>query len=104
MNWLVRHRAPPPPVICAFWTTMMLLTLALPEFPFFSTIARSDQSFGDMLRREGRQTATRPDMIFLGIDEATLNFSPFNPDDVANNRAFQLMTAHPFPWSREIWA
>lgn len=104
MNWLVRHRAYALALICAFWTVMMLVTLMFPELPFFSTIARSDQSFGDMLRREGRKTATRPDMIFLGVDEATLNFEPFNPEDVASNRAFQLLTAHPAPWSRELWA
>src|SRR3954447_21681231 len=104
MNWLVRHRAYALALICAFWTVIMLLTLIVPEVPFFSMIARSDQSFGDMLRREGRKTATRPDMIFLGVDEATLNFEPFSPEDVPNNRAFQLLTEHPSPWSRELWA
>ncbi len=57
-----------------------------------------------MLYREGRKTPTRSDIIFLGIDESTLNFQPFNPDDVATNRAFQLLTEHPAPWSRELWA
>ncbi|MFL6539839.1 MAG: CHASE2 domain-containing protein [Chthoniobacterales bacterium] len=104
MNWLVRHRAYALALICAFWTVMMLVALSFPELPFFSSIARSDQSFGDMLRREGRKTATRPDMVFLGVDEATRNFEPFDPDDVPNNRAFQLLTQHPPPWSRELWA
>ena len=27
-----------------------------------------------------------------------------SPDEIGNNRAFQLMTEHPFPWSREVWA
>src|SRR5437763_5823434 len=98
MNWLVRHRAYALALICAFWTVMMLVALSFPELPFFSSIARSDQSFGDMLRREGRKTATRPDMVFLGVDEATRNFEPFDPDDVPNNRAFQLLTQHPPPW------
>ena len=26
------------------------------------------------------------------------------PEEIAGNRAFQLMTARPFPWSREVWA
>ena len=104
MNWVARHRRFALAVICFFWTGMVLLTLAFPEVPFFSSVARSEQSFGDMLRREGRKTATRPDMLFLGIDEATLNYVPFNPDEIATNRAFQLMTERPFPWSREIWA
>ena len=81
----------------------ILLTLIFPEVPFFSSVARGEQSFSDLLRREGRKTATRPDLVFLGIDETTLNFAPFNPDDVATNRAFQLMTERAFPWSREIY-
>ena len=27
-----------------------------------------------------------------------------SPDEIGSNRAFQLMTEHPFPWSREVWA
>src|SRR5207244_1049401 len=29
---------------------------------------------------------------------------PLTAEEVANNRAFQLMTEKPFPWSREVWA
>ena len=29
---------------------------------------------------------------------------PLAPEELANNRAFQLMTAKSFPWSREVWA
>src|SRR4051794_41077121 len=103
MNWVARYRRSVLATICAFWTVMILLTLTFPEVPFFSSVARTEQSFGDLLRREGRKTAVRPDMIFLGLDETTMNFVPFNPDDVGTNRAFQIMTEHPFPWSREIW-
>lgn len=104
MNWVARHRRFVLALICAFWTAIILLTLTFPELPFFSSVARTEQSFGDLLRREGRKTATRPEFVFLGIDEATLNYTPFNPEDVATNRAFQLMTERPYPWSREIWA
>ena len=57
-----------------------------------------------MLRREGRKTATRNDFVFLGIDQSTLQLPPLTPEEIANNRAFQLMTERPFPWSREVWA
>jgi adenylate cyclase len=33
-----------------------------------------------------------------------LELPPLTPDEIANNRAFQLMTERPFPWSREVWA
>ncbi|MDQ6765361.1 MAG: CHASE2 domain-containing protein [Verrucomicrobiota bacterium] len=104
MDWIATHRRLALACICAFCTVAILLTLLFPEVPFFSAVAHGEQSFGDLLRREGRKTATRDDMAFLGIDETTLNFVPFNPDDVVNNRAFQLLTEHPSPWSRELWA
>ena len=72
--------------------------------PFLSAPWRGEQSFEDLLRREGRKTATRNDFVFLGLDQSTLELPPLTPDEVANNRAFQVMTERPFPWSREIWA
>jgi adenylate cyclase len=38
------------------------------------------------------------------MDETTLQFKPFNPEDLEGNRAMQLLTEHPPPWSRELWA
>ena len=72
--------------------------------PFLSAPWRGEQSFEDLLRREGRKTATRNDFVFLGLDQSTLELPPLTPDEIANNRAFQVMTERPFPWSREIWA
>src|SRR5712691_13545307 len=72
--------------------------------PFLSAPWRGEQSFEDLLRKEGRKTATRNDFVFLGLDQSTLELPPLTPDEIANNRAFQLMTERPFPWSREVWA
>ncbi len=72
--------------------------------PFLSAPWRGEQSFEDLLRKEGRKTATRNDFVFLGLDQSTLQLPPLTPDEIANNRAFQLMTERPFPWSREVWA
>ena len=65
---------------------------------------RGEQSFEDLLRKEGRKTATRGDFVFLGLDQSTLELPPLSAEEIANNRAFQLMTERPFPWSRELWA
>jgi hypothetical protein len=73
-----------------------------PGVPFSSTLWRSEQSFEDLLQREGRKTAPHPELVFLGIDQSTLQLPPLTPDELANNRAFQLMTERPFPWSREV--
>lgn len=75
-----------------------------PGIPFFSTVWRSEQGFEDLLRREGRKTKTHQDFIFLGIDQGTLEFQPFDDEQLKSSRAFQLMTERPYPWSREVWA
>ncbi len=75
-----------------------------PATPFLSTAWRGEQSFQDLLRREGRKTAVPRDFVFLGIDQSTLQLPPLAPEEIANNHAFQLMTERPFPWSREVYA
>ena len=65
---------------------------------------RGEQSFEDLLRREGRKTPAPSDFVFLGIDQSTLQLPPLTAEEIASNRAFQLMTEKPFPWSREVWA
>ena len=56
------------------------------------------------MQREGRKTATHSDFVFLGIDQSTLQLPPFTAEELATNRAFQLMTERSYPWSREVWA
>ena len=104
MHWLRRYRLMILAAICVFWTTLILLGHFLPAVPFLSVPWRAEQSFEDLLRREGRKTPTRDDFVFLGIDQSTLEMPPLLPEELANNRALQLMTEQPFPWSREVWA
>ena len=104
MHWLARHRLLILGAICAFWTGLTLLLHFTPDVPFFSAVWSGEQRFEDFLQSEGRKTPTRDDLVFLGIDQTTLQLPPFQPEELANNRAFQLMTARPFPWSREVWA
>ena len=104
MHWLNRHRLLILSSICGFVTLVAVAAHFLPDVPYVSDIWRTDQSVQDLLRREGRQTATRPDFAFVGIDQESLEFQPFDAEQVANNRALQLMAAHPYPWSREVWA
>ena len=104
MNWLARYRLLILASICVFWTGLIFLGHFFPMTPFLSTPWRGEQSFEDLLRKEGRKTATRNDFVFLGLDQSTLQLPPLTAEEIANNRAFQLMTERPFPWSREIWA
>jgi adenylate cyclase len=104
MHWLGRHRFLVLAIICIFWTGVIVLGHFLPSVPFISAPWRGEQSFEDLLRREGRKTPAPPDFVFLGIDQSTLQLPPLTPDEIASNRAFQLITEKPFPWSREVWA
>src|SRR5438874_3537540 len=104
MHWLGRHRLLVLGVICVFWTGLIFLGHFFPMTPFLSAPWRGEQSFEDLLRKEGRKTAARNDFVFLGLEQSTLELPPLTTDEIANNRAFQVMTERPFPWSREIWA
>jgi adenylate cyclase len=104
MDWLSRHRRLVVGAICAFCAGAIIAVHFFPSFPFISAIWRQEQNYEDFLQREGRKTATRPDFVFLGIDQSTLELPPLLPEEVADNRALQLMTERPFPWSREVWA
>ncbi len=104
MHWMGRHRLLIIALICALGTGGVLLGHFFSGLPFLSGIWTSEQTFQDFMQREGRKTATRPEFVFLGIDQSTLELPPFLPEELVDNRALQLMTARPFPWSREVWA
>ena len=104
MHWLGRYRFLVLAFICLFWTAVIFLGHFFPNAPFISAPWRGEQSFEDLLRREGRKTAAPSDFVFLGIDQSTLQLPPLTAEEIASNRAFQLMTEKPFPWSREVWA
>ncbi len=82
MHWLRRHRLLILAAICAFWAGAILLVRTIPGVPFLTFIWTSEQSFEDLLQREGRKTATRPDFVFLGIDQSTLELPPLEPEEL----------------------
>jgi adenylate cyclase len=104
VNWLGRYRLLILALICVFWTGLIFLGHFFSDVPFLSTPWRGEQSFEDLLRKEGRKTAAPRDFVFLGLDQSTLQMPPLTAEEVAGNRAFQLMTERPFPWSREVYA
>jgi adenylate cyclase len=104
MDWLSRHRRLVVATICGFCAGAIIAVHFFPSFPFVSAVWRQEQNYENFLQREGRKTATRPDFVFLGIDQSTLELPPLLPEELANNRALQLMTERSFPWSREVWA
>jgi adenylate cyclase len=104
MHWSGRARVLVLTLICLFWTALIFVGHFFPNAPFISAPWRGEQSFEDLLRREGRKTAPPPDFVFLGIDQSTLQLPPLAPEELAGNRALQLLSERPYPWSRELWA
>ncbi|MEP6603545.1 MAG: adenylate/guanylate cyclase domain-containing protein [Spartobacteria bacterium] len=104
MHWLNRNRLWVIAGICAVLTALVIGLHFAPGIPFFSNVWLAEQNVRDLLGREGRKTPTRTDFVFLGIDEESRAFQPFDPAQIANNRPLQLMAEKPYPWSREVWA
>jgi adenylate cyclase len=104
MDWLGHHRRLVVAAICVVCTAVIIMGHFYPDLPFISGAWRQEQGFQDFLQREGRKTATRSDIVFLAIDQSTLELPPFLPEELENNRPLQLMTERPWPWSREVWA
>src|SRR5881409_2276254 len=104
MYWLGRHRLFVLALICFFWTGLIFVGHFFSAAPFLSAPWRGEQSFEDLLRREGRKTIPPRDFVFLGLDQSTLQLPPMTAEEIASNRAFQLLTERPYPWSREVWA
>src|SRR5215813_15492003 len=104
MHWSARARLLVLTVICLFCTSLIVVGHFFPSAPFISVPWRGEQSFEDLLRREGRKTAPPRNFVFLGLDQSTLHLPPMTAEEIAGSRALQLMTEQPFPWSREAWA
>ena len=104
MNWLGRYRLSILASICVFWTGLIFLGHFFPMTPFLSTPWRGEQSFEDLLRKEGRKTAAPPDFVFLGIDQSSLQLPPLTAEETAASHGLQLISERPWPWSREVYA
>jgi adenylate cyclase len=104
VHWLGRYRVLILASICVFWTGLIFLGHFFPTTPFLSTPWRGEQSFEDLLQREGRKTTPPPDFVFLAIDQSTLQLAQLTPEELAESRGLQLLSERPYPWSRELWA
>jgi adenylate cyclase len=104
MQWFSRARLLVLTLICLFWTGLILVGHFFPTAPFVSVPWRGEQSFEDLLRREGRKTTPPRDFVFLGIDQSTLQLPALTREELADSRGLQLLSEQPYPWSRELWS
>ena len=104
MQWLSQHRRLVIAAICLTSTLLILLGRVVPAVPFLYAPWLGEQRFQDLLRRQGRVTPERTDFVFVGIDQQSLQLDALAPEEIASERALQLMVERPYPWSREVWA
>ncbi|MFM8886226.1 MAG: CHASE2 domain-containing protein, partial [Chthoniobacterales bacterium] len=87
-------------LICGFWAALFaLLGSVLPLAP----LELAENSLQDAVVRHGLKNPTPQDLVFLALDESSLDLSQLEPDEIAASRALTLMQQE-FPWSRAVYA
>lgn len=87
-------------LICALWTALFAL-LAGPVA--VAPLELAELSMQDAIVRHGMKNATPDNMVFLAVDEASLDLSQLEPEEIEASPALTLM-AQEFPWSRAVYA
>jgi adenylate cyclase len=87
-------------LICAVWTALFAL-LAGPVS--LAPLELTELSLQDAIVRHGIKNATPDNMVFLAVDEASLDLSQLEPEEIEASPALMLM-AEEFPWSRAVYA
>jgi adenylate cyclase len=74
--------------------------------PLETHLTRAELTFGDLFRYHGRPTPLRPDLVFLGIDNASLSLDSLWPEEIAASPALKLISdaKGAWNWSREVYA
>lgn len=84
--------------------TGLLLTALLDILPVSREILeRRERATLDRFHEQGRKTPARPDILVLGIDDASLTLESAWPEDIAASPALQAMQKQ-WPWPRRVWA
>ncbi len=87
-------------LICALLTAVLSL-LAGPVA--LAPLELTELSLQDAIVRHGIKNATPDNMVFLAVDEASLDLSQLEPEEIESSPPLKLM-AQEFPWSRAIYA
>ncbi len=86
--------------ICGVWGVVwMILSGPLPLGP----LELAEFSLQDTVVRHGTRTPGSDRFVFLAVDEASLDLSQLEPEEIASSPALRLMSEG-FPWSREVYA
>lgn len=74
--------------------------------PWETFLRAGELKAGNFLRQHGRPATLRPDIVFLGIDDATLQLDGLWPDEIEGSPALKLISESKgdWNWSREVHA
>lgn len=87
-------------LLCGLWA----LFWAVLSWPVrLAPLELAELSLQDAVVRYGIKTATPSDLVFLAVDEASLDLSQLEPEEIAASPALTAMAAD-FPWSRTVYA
>ena len=80
--------------------------MTTPEPWDLSLLQHGEMAADTSLGSYGRPAALRPDMVFLGLDDATLNLDGLWPDEIEASPALKLISQGKKAWnfSREVYA
>lgn len=88
-----------------FWIVLGVGTFfALLSGPVrFSPLARMEMWVQDRFQEALPTSQVSPELLFVALDEESVTLSPLLDEEIAEERALQLMNGG-FPWSREVYA
>lgn len=87
-------------LLCGFWAVFFaLLGSVVPIAP----LELAENALQDAVVRHGLKNPTPADLVFLALDEASLDLSQLEPEEIDASPVLRLMRAS-FPWSRAVYA
>jgi adenylate cyclase len=81
-------------------TTLLVSVLHLLHF---DPLQKAEYYWRDFLAVRGRTALVDPNLVYLGIDKASMHLDQLFPEEVAASQGLILMQQG-FPWSREVYA
>ena len=100
--WLRHHQRLTHGVIAMLWAAIFIF-FYLGQGPVHNALWELDLQFADALEVKGRLTPPNPDIVFLGIDSASMKLDALDPALIQKDPILSLM-AKDWPWSREVHA
>jgi adenylate cyclase len=71
---------------------------------FAELLSKVEQSITDYHFKVRGPLQANPNVALVGIDRLEYDADNFRPEEIASSEALQILTEHPYPWNRKIYA